>query len=183
MPAANSAARPAPKSAAKPATQPGTEPAGRPAPAPGARRAKPAKTQPTRQSVEAFLAEVPDARRRDEARQVLALMAQASGEPAVMWGPSIIGFGRYHYRYASGHEGDSARMGFSPRKAELVLYLADGFEGREAMLARLGPPGCHRLGKSCLYIRHLAAVDGAVLAQLIQASWQAMQARHPPSAA
>ena len=97
-----------------------------------------------------------------------------------MWGPSIVGYGQYHYRYASGHEGDSPRLGFSPRKAELVLYVlgCDGERQAEeaALLARLGK---HRTGKSCLYIRRLEQVDLDVLEQLAALSWRSMAERYP----
>ena len=92
------------------------------------------------------------------------MMERLSGEPAQMWGPSIVGFGSYHYKYDSGHEGDMCRLGFSPRKAELVLYvLTDGAAEQEALLARLGK---HKTGKCCLYIKKLRDVDEAVLEEL-----------------
>ena len=107
---------------------------------------------------------------------LLDLMERLSGEPAAMWGPSIVGFGSYHYKYDSGREGDMCRIGFSPRKAELVLYLVDGFDGHADLLARLGK---HRTGVSCLYIKKLADVDMAVLEQLITASLAHMDATYP----
>jgi hypothetical protein len=100
-------------------------------------------------------------------------MARLSGEPARMWGPSIIGFGRYRYRYDSGREGEMCRIGFSPRKAELVFYLG-GLE--DADLAALGP---HRRGKGCLYIKRLAGVDMDVLEALIAQSLAYMDAAYP----
>ncbi|GGN91706.1 hypothetical protein GCM10010112_78130 [Actinoplanes lobatus] len=95
-------------------------------------------------------------------------MREVTGEEPVMWGPSIIGFGRYHYRYDSGHEGDSALACFSPRKQHLVVYLIGGFADRHAsMLARLGR---HKIGKGCLYLRSLDDVDLAVLRELVERS-------------
>jgi hypothetical protein len=125
-------------------------------------------TAPTGRPVEEFLATVPSERRRADARRLIALMREVTGEEPVMWGPSIIGFGRYHYRYDSGHEGDSSLAGFSPRKQHLVVYLIGGFEERHAAtLARLGP---HKTGKGCLYLTSLDRVDLAVLRELIDRS-------------
>ena len=123
--------------------------------------------RPTGASVEDFLAAVPDGRRED-ARRLCAMMAQITGEPPAMWGTSIIGFGSYHYRYASGHSGDSALASFSPRRQHLVIYLVGGFEGRhQPVLARLGP---HKTGKGCLYLKRLGDVDHDALRELIDRS-------------
>jgi hypothetical protein len=125
-------------------------------------------TAPTGQPVEEFLAAVPDERRRADAHTLIGLMREVTGEEPVMWGPSVIGFGTYHYRYASGHEGDSALAGFSPRKQHLVVYLVGEFEGRyAATLARLGP---HKTGKGCLYLKSLDGVDMAALRELVDRS-------------
>ena len=122
-------------------------------------------TRPTGTPVDAFLASVPDERRRADAVAVCKLMAEVTGEPAQMWGASIVGFGTYHYRYDSGHEGDAALVGFSPRKTQLVIYLVGGYEERrQAALARLGP---HKAGKGCLYLKRLADVDRDALRELI----------------
>lgn len=126
-----------------------------------------AKTTPTEVSVDEFLAAVPNDARRADAIRLRELMEEISGEPAVMWGPSIIGFGRYHYRYATGHEGDAGAVGFSPRAANLVLYVVGGYEGHEELLARLGK---HRIGKGCLYIKRLSDVDESALRELIRLS-------------
>jgi hypothetical protein len=134
------------------------------------------KTKATDASVDAFLAAVEPERRRIDGRVVLEMMARISGEPPKMWGPSIIGFGSCHYRYESGREGDMPRIGFSPRKAQLVLYLADGFAGRDALFARLGK---HSTSKACLYINKLADVDLAVLEQLMVASSEYMRKTYP----
>ena len=126
------------------------------------------KTQATDASVDAFLAKVEPEQRRADGRVLLGMMARITGEPPVLWGPSIIGFGNVHYRYESGREGDMCRIGFSPRRAQLVLYLAASLPGRDALLAKLGN---HSTGKGCLYITKLAGVDLAVLEDLIAQSW------------
>ena len=119
-------------------------------------------------SVEEFLARVPGDQRREDARRLCTMMREITGEPPAMWGPSIIGFGAYHYRYASGHEGDSALASFSPRRQNLAVYLVSEFADRHrAALARLGP---HKTGKGCLYISRLAAVDLDALRELIDRS-------------
>ncbi len=134
------------------------------------------KTQPTLALVEAFLDTVtPDARRED-ARALCALMARLSGEPATMWGPTIIGFGAYHYRYESGREGDMPRVAFSPRRPALVLYISD-FPQRDALVARIGR---HTAGKGCLYAKGLADLDLAVLEALIAGSLAWMREAYPP---
>ena len=133
------------------------------------------KTKQTEASVSAFLDSVENETRRKDGHAVLEMMSRITGEPAKMWGPSIIGFGQYHYRYDSGHEGDMCLLGFSPRKANLVLYVLPGFEGQEDMLARLGK---HKHGKGCLYINKLADVDTAVLEELMAASFKHMKAKH-----
>jgi len=126
---------------------------------------------PTGADVEAFLAAIPDDRRREDARALCAVMAEATGEPAAMWGSSIVGFGRYHYRYDSGHEGDAALASFAPRKTATVIYLAGYFDGRDASLVeRLGPV---KTGKGCLYVKRLDDVDVDVLEQLVHDAWAA----------
>jgi hypothetical protein len=119
-------------------------------------------------SVEGFLARVPDGQRCEDARRLCAMMQQITGEPPAMWGSSIIGFGTYHYRYASGREGDSALASFSPRSQHLAIYLVGEFESRhQSVLARLGP---HKTGKGCLYIKRLDDVDQDALRELIDRS-------------
>jgi hypothetical protein len=125
------------------------------------------KTQATDADVSAYLDGIADANQRADAETIIALMSKASGEPAKMWGPSIIGFGSYHYRYESGREGTSLRIGFSPRKGQIVLYLTDGHENHSGLLERLGK---HKTGKSCLYVKRLADLDINVLAELVIAS-------------
>jgi len=127
------------------------------------------KTRPNDGSVGAFLSAVPDAKRRQDAQQILELMKEITGEEPRMWGASIVGFGSYHYRYASGREGDWFRTGFSPRKQNLTLYIMSGFHGYEDLLARLGK---HKAGKGCLYLNRLEDVDRSVLRELIQKSLQ-----------
>lgn len=124
------------------------------------------KTRETAASVNAFIDAVADPVRREDARTLAAAMARLSGEEARMWGPSIIGFGSLHYRYESGREGDMPEIAFSPRAKELVLYIL-GFPEQDELLARLGK---HKIGKSCLYIKRLADVDEAVLAEMMAAS-------------
>ena len=125
------------------------------------------KTGPTKASVDAFLNAVEHPVRRADGKTVRAMMERATGEPAVMWGPSIVGFGSYYYRYASGHQGDMCRIGFSPRAANLVLYVG-GFPEYEALLAKLGK---HKRSKACLYLNKLADVDLGVLTEIIQRTY------------
>lgn len=125
---------------------------------------KEAKTKSARFDRAAFLSGV-DQARRAEVERLLAIFAEETGFPPRLWG-TMVGFGRYEYRYASGHSGESLATGFAPRKAELSIYILPGYTDFGDILARLGP---HRLGKSCLYLRHLAAVDEAVLRELIRA--------------
>lgn len=127
------------------------------------------KTRPTTDDVSAFLDAVEDDAKRADAHRVSELMGSISGEPPVMWGSSIIGFGTYHYRYDSGREGDAPAVGFSPRKANLTLYITGGFEEHADVLERLGK---HKLGKGCLYIKRLSDVDESALSDLIRASME-----------
>jgi hypothetical protein len=126
------------------------------------------KTKATDASVDAFLAKVEPEQRREDGRLVAGMMARITGEPATMWGPSIIGFGTHHYRYESGREGDICRIGFSPRKAQLVFYVGAGSGRLDPLLAKLGR---YSTGKGCLYIKKLADVDQAVLEALIAKAW------------
>jgi hypothetical protein len=121
------------------------------------------KTKPNQLSVAAFLDAIEDETKRADAKVLVKLMARATGEKAKMWGPSIIGFGSYHYKYASGREGEMLLIGFSPRKAAMVLYGLLGADS-DALLAKLGK---HSTGKGCLYIKKLADVDRAALEGLI----------------
>jgi len=124
--------------------------------------------RPTGASVAGFLDRVPGERGREDARRLCAMMQEITGEPPVMWGPSIIGFGSYHYRYATGHEGDSPLASFAPRGQRLVIYLVGEFaERHQSVLARLGP---HQTGKGCLYLKRLDDVDHDALRELIDRS-------------
>ena len=134
------------------------------------------KTRATPVSDDAFIETVADEGRRADARDLAAMMERLSGHPPRMWGPSIIGFGSYHYKYDSGHEGDMARIGFSPRKGNNVLYLADGFTGHAELLAKLGK---HKTGKSCLYVGRLRDIDETVLENLCVQSLKYMAVRYP----
>ncbi len=126
------------------------------------------KTAPTTMRVDDFLATLSE-QRQEESRQCIALMQEITGEPPVMWGPSIIGFGTYHYKYESGREGDSPAAAFAPRKANLVIYLDDPISRYESWLEKLGP---HTTSKVCLYIKKLSAVDLNVLRELVAASYR-----------
>ena len=127
----------------------------------------------TAASVTGFLARVPDEQRREDARRLCAMMQEITREPAAMWGTSIIGFGTYHYRYASGHEGDSALASFSPRRQHLAIYLVGEFTGRHhSVLARLGP---HQTGRGCMYLKRLDDVDHDALRELIDRSVRVRQ--------
>ena len=125
------------------------------------------KTQKTGASVENFINSVEIKRRREDGFALLEIMKDVTGEEAEMWGPSIIGFGDYHYKYESGREGDIFLAGFSPRKQSLSLYIMAGFEEYDSLLSSLGK---HRKGASCLYINKLADVDMNVLRELIEKS-------------
>lgn len=134
------------------------------------------KTRRTGVSVESFLEAVPDPQRREDAGKLRATMERLSGEAAYMWGPTIVGFGTYHYKYESGREGDAPLVAFSPRAKELVLYLSDSYPRHQALMDRLGK---HKTGKSCLYIKRLTDVDEEVLEQLIVDSLGYMRDRYP----
>ncbi len=134
------------------------------------------KTKQNDASVEDFLAGVAHDRRREDSLALLDLFKRLTGEPPKMWGSSIIGFGTYEYRYASGRTGAWPRVGFSPRKQSLTIYAMPGFSNREELLGRLGK---HRTGRSCLYINKLADVDMAVLAEIVESSLETMRERYP----
>lgn len=135
-----------------------------------------AKTKPTGASVKAFLDAIEDEARRKDAKALAALMRRVTGCTPKMWGPSIVGYGSYHYEYASGHSGDSCLVGFSPRKGEMSVYLMAVGEEGEKLFAALGK---HRRGKACLYIRRLADVDLAVLEQLVARSFAETRRLYP----
>ncbi|ADO75413.1 DUF1801 domain-containing protein [Stigmatella aurantiaca] len=134
------------------------------------------KTQVTDAAVDSFLDKIEPKARRDDAKAVAALMARISGAPPQMWGSSIVGFGSYHYRYDSGREGDAPRIGLSPRKAALVLYIMGGFPRYEALLSKLGKV---TTGKACVYIKKLSDIDLEVLEALITDSLAYMRKTYP----
>ena len=134
------------------------------------------KTRPTDASVADFLAAVEPARKRDDALALDRLFRRVTGWQPRLWGPSIIGYGAYHYVYDSGREGDFLATGFSPRKANLVVYILPGYADFGALLDRLGK---HRLGKSCLYINKLSDIDESVLEELIRAGLDDLATRWP----
>ena len=134
------------------------------------------KTTVTQADVTTFIEAVTHERQRTDAYKILEMMSLLSGQPPKMWGPSIIGFGQYHYKYDSGREGDAARIAFSPRQGNTVLYIADGFAGYADLLTQLGK---HKTGKSCLYISRLTDIDEAVLKKLCAKSLQFMAKTYP----
>lgn len=130
------------------------------------------KTQRNDQSVEAFLDRVEDEKKRADSYAILEMMKHITGAPPEMWGDSIVGFGSYRYKYASGREGDWPVVGFSPRKQNLTLYLMSGFDGYDALLSRLGK---YKTSKACLYIKKLEDVNQETLKELIRQSVEHMQ--------
>lgn len=126
------------------------------------------KTKPNKQSVEEFLNSIEDKEKQKDAREICKMMREVSGHQPIMWGSSIIGFGTYTYKYASGREGEWMVMGFSPRKANLTIYIMEGYEGHQSLLDKLGP---HSIGKSCLYIKRLSDIDTKVLKVLVRNSY------------
>lgn len=132
------------------------------------------KTKPTETSVESFIEAVEHPGKREDAKVLDALFRKVTGETPTMWGPTIVGYGQYHYRYDSGHEGDMCRAGFSPRKAKHSLYLLgcgdeEGNAKFAPLLARLGK---HSRGKGCLYVNKLADIDLGVLEEMVALSWK-----------
>lgn len=134
------------------------------------------KTKPTGASVDAFLDGLADVQMQADCRAVAAMMAEVTGSEPRLWGSSIVGFGSYHYRYASGREGDFMLAGFAPRKRALTLYIMAGFAEYADLLARLGK---HTTGKSCLYVKRLADVDQAVLRELVTRSVRYIRQKYP----
>jgi hypothetical protein len=130
------------------------------------------KTKPTKASVSKFLRAIQDEATRKDCQQLTKIMKEVTGAEPRMWGPSIVGFGTYHYVYASGREGDWFLTGFSPRKQNLTLYIMSGFDEYEDLLGRLGK---HKKSKSCLYVRSLEDLDLTVLKRMIRASVRHMQ--------
>jgi hypothetical protein len=133
------------------------------------------KTKPTKLSVSSFIDAIDDPRKKADVRKVAAMMRRATGKRAKMWGSSIVGYGEYHYKYASGREGDWALTGFSPRKQNLVVYIMPGFDGFAELMRQLGK---YKTGKSCLYLNKLDDVDHDVLEKLIAESVKVMRKRY-----
>jgi hypothetical protein len=134
------------------------------------------KTKENDHSVISFIESVDNPKKRDDAYKLLDIFTETTGYPAKMWGPSIIGFGSYHYKYDSGHEGDAPLVGFSPRKAKISLYFATGDTEREALLKELGK---HTSGKACVYINKVDDIDTEVLKALIHQSVAFLKERYP----
>ena len=134
------------------------------------------KTKPNHQNVDEFLKKVENPNKQDDCYEILKLMEEITQEEPIMWGDSIVGFGRYHYKYTSGREGDWLLTGFSPRKQNLTLYIMSGFEKYEALLKKLGK---FKTGKSCLYINKLKEIDIAILKELITESVNYMKEQYP----
>lgn len=134
------------------------------------------KTKPTRKSVRAFLEGISDVRRRSDALVLLDVMKEITRSEPRMWGDSVVGFGSYHYRYASGHEGNIYRIGFSPRKQALVLYIFPGYEDYKDILKKLGP---HTIGKSCLYIKRLSDIHIQILKKLLKYGYMQNKKLYP----
>ena len=134
------------------------------------------KTKKTDESVVAFLDKVESVKKRLDCYTILSLMKSVTGHEPKMWGESIIGFGSYHYKYESGHEGDMPLAGFAPRKNNLTIYIMPGFERYAELMPKLGK---YKTGKSCLYIKTMNDIDPLVLRELVKESVQFMQARYP----
>jgi len=134
------------------------------------------KTKPTKKSVEQFLKKIEHLTKREDSIKILELMKEVTKEKPVMWGDSIVGFGSYHYKYASGHEGDWPIVGFSPRKQNLTIYIMPGFDDYEEILKNLGK---FKTGKSCLYINKLKDIDTQSLKKLISESVKYMKKQYP----
>ena len=130
------------------------------------------KTKPTQASVKEFLNQIPDKERRDDCFAVAKMMEEVTGNKPKMWGPSIVGFGTYHYKYESGREGDWPIAAFSPRKKDLTLYIMMGFEQNPELMKQLGK---HSTGKSCLYIKRLSDIHMPTLKKLIKTSIKQLQ--------
>jgi hypothetical protein len=132
------------------------------------------KTQVNDASVADFINSIEDEQKRNDSLEIIRMMQQVTKEQPKMWGPSIVGFGSYHYKYESGREGDSPRIGFSPRKQNMTLYLSRGIENNQDLLKNLGK---HSTGKGCLYIKKLSDVDKDVLKELLSQSHNAAKNR------
>lgn len=139
-----------------------------------------AKTQPTAASVDAYLAAIEDEARRQDCRDLAALMQRVTGCPPTMWGPAIVGFDQYRYPLANGKPGRSCIVGFSSRKTDLTIYMVAGYDGADALLAALGK---HRLGKACLYLKRLSDVQLPVLEKLLARAVAETRRQYPDAPA
>jgi len=137
------------------------------------------KSTETTLSVSDFIEQLTDPVKKDDSYRIIAMMEDRSGFEAKLWGPSIIGFGSYHYQYESGHQGDAPLIAFSPRSAAISLYLACGFKEREELLKQLGK---YKTGKSCIYIKRLSDIDSVVLIRMIELSLAYTKGLHPETA-
>lgn len=133
------------------------------------------KTKKNDASVDAFIAAVESEEKRQDCHTLVAMMQEVTGKPAAMWGPSIIGFDKYSYKYASGHSGEMCLVGFSPRKQNISIYIMAGFDRYDELMSKLGK---HKTGKACLYIKRLSDVDVDVLRQLVVESVAVMRANN-----
>jgi len=134
------------------------------------------KTKPAKTSVASFIAALPEREKRIDAKTLVKLMQSATGDKPKMWGPSIVGFGSYHYVYDSGREGEMPVVGFSPRKGAIVLYNMGAFADSANLFAKLGK---YTTGKSCVYVKKLADIDQQVLQTLLAKSVEATRGRYP----
>lgn len=133
------------------------------------------KTKPTEASVEDFLNQIENEQRKNDCFELLEICGEITNEPATMWGDNMVGFGKYHYKYKSGHEGEWFLTGFSPRKQNLTIYILSGFGNYEDLLDKLGK---HNTSSSCLYIKNLKDVDRDTLQKLIKRSVEDMKRRY-----
>lgn len=133
------------------------------------------KTNETTKSVKGFIDGVDNETKRDDSRELISMLQDITGFEPKMWGPTIVGFGSYHYKYDSGHEGDAPLIGFSPRKDSLVLYLMQDFPKKEALLKKLGK---HKLSVACIYVKKLADIDMAVLKEMCVLAFEKALATH-----
>ena len=136
------------------------------------------KTKPTEQPVDAFLDKIPSEQTRDDCHTLIKIMSKVTGYPPKMWGSDIVGFGQYHYKYESGHEGDSCLTGFSPRKAAISLYVIHPDVGQEELMQKLGK---YKAAKACIYVKKIADIDVKVLESLVAKSVKYIQNKYAQS--
>ena len=133
------------------------------------------KMKQTTESVEAFIRKVPDQQKQSDSFAIIEMMKKKTGAEAKMWGPSIIGFGKYHYKYESGHEGDAPLAGFSPRHTAIVIYVSSAFDRRAELLGKLGK---HKATKACIYIKKLQDIDFKVLEMIVANSIRHVKSKY-----